>query len=64
MSNAWVTYLEVRDNSAKAGLIPDVVVFRMADRLKTGIFRDLSLHEGPASYQLDGEVTAHHGLYG
>ncbi len=29
---------------------------------KTGILRDLSLGEEPASYQLVGEVTAHQGL--
>ncbi len=62
MSNAWVTYLEVRDNSAKAGLIPDVIVYRMVNGLKTGILRNPSLHEGPASYQLVGEVRAHQGL--
>ncbi len=34
----------------------------ICDRLKTGILRDLSLGEGPASHQLVGEVTAHQGL--
>ncbi len=60
--NTWVTYLGVGDNSAKAGLIPDVVPQRMLGRLKMGILRNLSLGEGPASYQLVGEVTAHQGL--
>ncbi len=62
VSNAWVTCPEVGDNLAKAGLIPDVVACRMARRLKVGILRNLPLWEGPASYQLVGEVTAHQGL--
>ncbi len=35
--NTWVIYLEVWDNLAKAGLIPDVVSCRMAGILKVGI---------------------------
>ncbi len=64
VSNAWATYPEVWDNLAKAGLIPDVVPCREARGLKAGlpIRRDLSLLEGPASYQLVGEVTAHQGV--
>ncbi len=62
VSNAWATYLEVGDNLAKAGLIPNVVSQHMLGGLKAGTFRGLSLHEGPASYQLVGEVTAHQGL--
>ncbi len=62
MSNAWVIYLQVGDNSAKAKLIPNVVVFRMKDRLKVGILRDLPLKEEPAYHQLVGGVTAYQGL--
>ncbi len=60
--NAWVTYPKVWDNPPKGELIPDVVLYRMVGTLKAGIFRDLSLREGPASHQLVGEVTAHQGL--
>ncbi len=60
--NAWVICLRVGDNSAKAGLIPNVVTGRMAGRLKVGILRDLPLEEKPASHQLVGEVKAHQGL--
>ncbi len=62
MSIAWAICLQVGDNSAKAGLIPDVTVLRMQDDLKMGNLRVLSLEEEPASYQLVGEVTAHQGL--
>ncbi len=62
MSNAWVTCLCVGDNSAKAVLIPNMVVLGIWERLKVGILRNLPLSEGPASHQLVGEVTAHQGL--
>ncbi len=62
MSNAWVTYPQVGDNSWKRGLIPNVVVPYMWGGLKVGILRDLPLGEGPASHQLVGEVMAHQGL--
>ncbi len=42
--------------------MPNVVIRRMAERLKAGILRDLPLDEGPASYQLVGEVRAHQGI--
>ncbi len=61
VSIAWVICLRVGDNSPKGGLIPNVVVRRMADLLKVGILRDLPLDEEPASHQLVGEVTAHQG---
>ncbi len=64
MSNAWVTCLQAGDNPAKAGLIPNVVIGGIAGGLKVGIRKDLSLGEGPASYQLVGEVTAHQGYDG
>ncbi len=62
MSNAWAICLQVGDNSAKVGIIPDVMVCRMVDLLKVGILRDLSLGEEPASHQLVGGVTAYQGL--
>ncbi len=62
MSNAWVTCLPIGDNSAKAGLIPNVVELCMQQRSKIGIFRDLSLGEGPAYHQLVGGVMAYQGL--
>ena len=62
VSNAWVICLQVGDNSAKAGLIPNVVSRGISGLLKVGILRDLPLGEEPASHQLVGEVTAHQGL--
>ncbi len=62
MSNAWAIYPQVGDNSAKAGLIPNVLPERMFRKVKMGLLRNLSLDEEPASYQLVGEVTAHQGL--
>ncbi len=62
VSNAWVICLEVGDNPAKAGLIPNVVLQRMLGQLKAGIFRDLPLREEPACHQLVGGVMAHQGL--
>ncbi len=57
MSNAWATCLEDRDNSSKGLLIPDVVKCQHGHLIKGGNpFRD-----GPASYQLVGEVKAHQG---
>ncbi len=43
-------------------LIPDVVLRRLSEQSKVGIFRDLPLGEGPAYHQLVGEVMAHQGL--
>ncbi len=62
MSNAWATCPEVGDNSAKAGLIPNVVPWGIPGLSKVGIRKDLPLQEGPASHQLVGEVTAHQGI--
>ncbi len=56
VSNTLVTYPEVRDNPAKAGLIPDVVVPRRRDEE-----RRKSPWEGPMAYQLVGRVTAYQG---
>jgi hypothetical protein len=60
VSNAWVTYLQDRDNSSKGGLILD-------DSEKTMFFqakaypKDTSPEDGPGSYQLVGEVKAYQG---
>ena len=54
-SNTLVTYLEVRDNPSKDGLIPDVVVLYFMTT------KDLSLREGPMVYQLVGGVKAYQG---
>ncbi len=62
VSNAWAICPQVWDNSAKAGLIPDVVIRCMTGGLKLGTLRGLTLGEEPASHQLVGEVTAHQGI--
>ncbi len=64
MSNAWAIYLQTGDNSPKGGLIPNVVIRRMADGLKVGILMDLPFEEEPASHQLVGKVTAYQGYNG
>ncbi len=56
--NTLVTCLEVRNNSAKAVLIPDV-----PNRYFL-LCKDLSLREGLMVYQLVGEVMAHQGYDG
>ena len=62
MSNTWVTYLWDRDNLPKGGLIPDVSSELNCFEKKDGDFaRNLSPLDGPAAYQLVGEVTAHQG---
>ncbi len=62
VSNAWATCPQAGNNFAKAELIPNVDFQRMLGLLKVGILRNLPLGEGPASYQLVGEVMAHQGL--
>ena len=62
MSITWAICPQVGDSSAKAELIPNVVVPGIRDYLKPGIRKDLALKDEPASYQLVGEVTAHQGL--
>ena len=57
--NTWIICLEVRNNSAKAGLMPDVV-----ERLKLGTRKGLALPDESAAYQLVGGVTAHQGKDG
>ncbi len=62
VSNTCATCPQVGDNSAKVGLIPNVISRRMTARLKVGTLRGLPLGEGHASHQLVGEVMAHQGL--
>ena len=62
MSNARAICPQVGDSSAKAELIPNVVVPGIRDYLKMGIRKNLSLEDKPTYYQLVGEVTAHQGL--
>ncbi len=57
MSNAWVIYPQVGDNSGKPVLIPNVVLRCISGQLKVGILRNLPLGEEPAYDQLVGEVT-------
>ena len=64
MRNTWAIYLKVEYNPSKGGLILNVIVRRMADCLKAGTRKGLSLSEEPASYQLVGEVKAHQGYDG
>ena len=54
--NTWIICLEVRNNSSKEGLMPDVV-----ERLKLGTRKGLALFDESAAYQLVGGVTAHQG---
>ncbi len=61
VSNAWVIYPQVGDNSGKPVLIPNVVLRCISGQLKAGILRNLPLGEEPAYDQLAGEVTAHQG---
>ena len=62
MSNTWITCLEARDNPSKDGLIPDKTTDSSLSEVKGGLCScKLSLREGPAAYQLVGEVTAHQG---
>ena len=62
MSNAWATYLKVADNPSKEELIRDVANSTQVHLVKDGdLFGGLSLLDGPASYQLVGEVMAHQG---
>ena len=55
-----VTYPEERDNPGKLGLIPHVILRIRCLRMKWSN----PLREGPAAYQLVGEVTAHQGYDG
>jgi hypothetical protein len=59
VSNTLVTYPQVRNNFAKATLIPDVF-----DGLIPLSKAQKALREGLMFYQLVGEVTAHQGYDG
>ena len=54
--NTLVTCPEVRDNTGKPVLIPD-----MPTPPQGGVRKVFSLREGLAAYQLVGGVTAHQG---
>ncbi|TSC76550.1 MAG: hypothetical protein G01um101431_683 [Parcubacteria group bacterium Gr01-1014_31] len=56
VSNTLVTCPEVRNNQAKAWLIPDVIRWH-----ESAEERRKPLQEGPMAYQLVGEVMAHQG---
>ncbi len=38
VSNAWVIYLRIGDNPAKAGLIPDNIFYISAFKIKGGLY--------------------------
>lgn len=69
MSNAWAIYLEVEYSSPKGGVILDssdhLPVHNDCVSMIVGTDewsdKALALREGPASYQLVGEVIAHQG---
>ena len=62
MSNTWVTCPRVRDNPSKDGLIPDTSSrLKYLDGKDEDLFGGLSPLDGPAAYQLVGEVMAHQG---
>ena len=49
VSNTWVTYLPVRNNPSKGGLIPDDVPVGHLMGTKGGERKQLSLEDGPAA---------------
>ena len=57
--NTWATCPEVGDSSSKGELIPHVATGGFSWTPKPGL--NLALLDGPAAYQLVGEVTAHQG---
>ena len=57
-SNTWVTYLKDGHNSPKGELIPDM------PSTFGCLVKAFARQEGPAAYQLVGEVTAHQGYDG
>ena len=59
--NTWATCPEVGDSSPKGELIPHVVRDLFFQHQSRG---NLTLLDGPAAYQLVGEVTAHQGYDG
>ena len=61
VSNTWVIYPRVGDNTAKAVLIPDNIT-GWHHRVIKASSQELALKEGRAAYQLVGEVMAHQGF--
>jgi hypothetical protein len=61
VSNTWIIYPRLGDNSAKAGLIPDYIILSHDEIIKGGS-QGLPIEEESAAYQLVGEVTAHQGI--
>ena len=61
VSNTWVIYPRVGDNTAKAVLIPDNITGWHHLVIK-GSSQELPIEEEPAAYQLVGEVMAHQGF--
>ena len=61
VSNTWVIYPRVGDNTAKAVLIPDNIIW-WHHRILKGSSQELPIEEEPAAYQLVGEVMAHQGI--
>ena len=59
MSNAWVIYLRVGNNTGKLVLIPDALAGSHGLAKKW-----IPLRDGLAAYQLVGGVTAHQGVDG
>ena len=60
VSNTWVTYPHDGDNISKEMLIPDDITGWHHSVIK-GSSQELPQEEGPAAYQLVGEVMAHQG---
>ena len=56
VSNTWVTCPSLWDKPGKLGLIPDIHIFSHGV-----VWKVLSVGDGPAAYQLVGEVVAHQG---
>ena len=59
--NTWAICRKVGDSSPKGELIPHVTRNLFFRRQSRG---NLTLLDGPAAYQLVGEVTAHQGYDG
>ena len=59
VSNTWATYPQLWDNPGKPELIPDMT--RSGIRC---VWKDLSVGDGLAAYQLVGGVTAYQGVDG
>ena len=56
VSNTWATCPQLWDNSGKPVLIPNIDLSSHG-----GLLKVFSAGDGPAAYQLVGEVTAHQG---